>query len=135
MIYGISNVGNDEFIALILSEIGSDLKGTDDGNLHLEGIIKENDLSKGVDIQSIIVLVEQEVEIFAPDVLDAIGNGTLTVALGLISTAVYDLLKAAIRKFKKLKEYSPKKVIEIEIKDKDEHEITVKITLEDILNR
>lgn len=135
MLYKITNTDRDEFISLILDEMERDLQTLETPDMKLQDVIKEDDETKGAELQAVLLLVMQEIETFSPKLVDMINHGLETVILGIISAGVYDLLKTAVQKYRNLKEYSPEKVLEIEMTDSVGKKITVRVSLGEILHK
>lgn len=123
MVYKLNNIDNDEFIALIFRDLEVNLKELKDIEIET---IKSSNQKKGFDFQSIVMLASQ--------VNTLILNNGNEIILALLSTAIYDVIKAVILKFKRIGEYSDDKVIEVEITDAENNTIKVKISLKDFLD-
>ena len=127
MIYTIRNSEEDEFIALILKEVENNLKNEEENveGVTLVDVKKSNNGMKGLEIQEIVLMIQQTVNCLAPQIE--------SVGLGIISAVLYDVLKYAVNKYKKMNEYSPQKIVEIETEDDNGKKTKVKVTLEEIL--
>lgn len=127
MIYTIRNSEEDEFIALILKEVENNLKNEEEGveGLALVEVKKSNNGMKGLEIQEIVLMIQQTLNTLEPQIE--------TVGLGILSAALYDILKNVINKYKKMNEYSSKKIMEIEKEDENGKKTKIKVTLEEIL--
>lgn len=135
MIYKITNVEKSDFVDLLLKEIVEDLKNEDDAEVSLEKVVLSNGMTKGPEIQEVYLVVKQTAEVFGPDVLEAVKTCVMPIVYGVISAAIWDLLKAKIRKNKNLDEYSPGARMKIETIEQEGQKIDEEVSLEEILKK
>lgn len=110
--YRITNVANDGLVSAILQEVEREIKGNKDDRLQVVESEKQSLENKGICIGAIL----------------------LAVAESIAAAVIYDLLKNVVKRFRKVKEYNPDAVIEIEYTNGQEH-TKIKITLNDIFDK
>lgn len=135
MKYKITNLRNDEWISYVFLEMEKSLRRNDGTDIKLIDTESVKCETKGIDIQSILMFVQQQAETFGPEILKAAEKNVLPVIQSIVAAGIFELIKYQIQKYRRLKEYSPEKKIQIEITDDQNQTITFTMTVEEIMDR
>lgn len=125
MIYRLTNIENDDFIAGLLKELEYEIRNGDYEKIMSSEMVKSSNNTKGIEIQELIIHIV--------DWYNANGQILENVLTGITVAGVYDVLKYVVKRLKNTNEYGPEKKIEIIQENEEGHKQKFVITMQEIM--
>lgn len=126
MIYRLTNIENDDFVADLLKELEFEVRNGENERFRLSEVIKANSETKGIEIQELAIEIVNWCS----------ANEQLfeNILAGMIAAGLYDVLKETIRRLRNTPEYAQEKKIKI-IQDNDGNRSELIITMQKIVEK